>query len=58
MGRRSVEQHHIRSLTKNNGGAYSVTLPIEFVRSLSWQERQKLVVKRKGKQLVIEDWSK
>jgi len=57
MGRRKIEERNIRKLTKLAGGAsYGITLPIEYVRELKWRERQKLVVRKVGKRLIIEDW--
>ena len=54
MSRRSQEEHHIRSLTKLAGGTtYAVTIPIEIVRDLDWQPKQKLVVKRYGEGIII-----
>ena len=50
---------YIRKLTKVGGGrSYSVVIPMEMVKDLRWQERQKLVIKRKGKEIVIKDWDK
>ena len=49
---------NIRKLTKVGGLSLSVTLPIEIVRELKWREKQKLVVKRVGKRVIIEDWVK
>jgi len=46
----------IRKLTKVGGLSLSVTLPIEIVRELKWREKQKLVVKKVGKRVIIEDW--
>jgi antitoxin component of MazEF toxin-antitoxin module len=56
MGRRVVEQHHIRSITRSGGGSYGITLPIEIIRALQWQERQKVVVRSVGKKIIIDDW--
>ena len=56
MGRRIIEERNIRNITRNNSGTYSISLPIEFIRSLGWRERQKVIVRRRGKQLIIEDW--
>jgi bifunctional DNA-binding transcriptional regulator/antitoxin component of YhaV-PrlF toxin-antitoxin module len=48
---------HIRKLTKIGGGrSYSVVIPMEMVKGLGWKERQKLVVRRKGKEIIIKDW--
>jgi len=35
-----------------------VTLPIELVRKLKWRQKQKVVILRRGKGLIIEDWKK
>jgi len=57
MSRRKINNNHIRSLTKvSKGKSYALTLPIEMVRELGWRERQKLVVKKRGNKLTIEDW--
>ena len=47
----------IRKLYKHNQ-SYALTLPKYLVRELKWQERQKLVVTKQGKKLIIEDWEK
>jgi antitoxin component of MazEF toxin-antitoxin module len=59
MGRRKLEDNNIRKLSKTGGGkSVSVTLPIEMVRELKWREKQKVVVKKKGDRLIIEDWKR
>lgn len=56
MARRSLEQRNIRKLYRDSTGTMRVTLPIELVRELKWKDRQKVVVKKSGKKLIIEDW--
>ncbi len=56
MARRRLEDKNVRKLQKTGNGSVSVTLPIELVRELKWREKQKVVVRRRGKGLVIEDW--
>ena len=57
MGRNRFEERNVRKLTKIAGGtSYAVTLPIDYVREFKWQDRQKLVVHKSGKKLIIEDW--
>jgi len=34
------------------------TLPIEIINELGWKEHQKVVVKKSGKKIIIEDWQK
>lgn len=56
MGRRKVGQEHIRSLQKSHG-TYTVSLPIELVRELRWQEKQRLVITRSASgKLTLEDY--
>lgn len=55
--RRKLEERNIRKITKMAGGAsYGLTLPIEFVRSLGWKEKQRVIVKRVSGGLMIRDY--
>lgn len=57
MGRRPLSEKHIRSLTKVSGGrSYAIIIPKEMINDLKWRARQKLVINKRGKKLVIEDW--
>lgn len=57
--RRTIEEHHIRTLQKFGGGSsYFVTLPIDVVRRLKWREGQKVEVRQSGKGITINDWKK
>jgi len=58
MPRRKLEDKSIRKLTKLGGKSIAVTIPIEIIRKLKWRERQKVVVKLRGKKITIEDWKK
>ena len=59
MARRSLTERNIRKLTRTGRGkSISVTLPIEEIRHLGWRDRQKVVVERKGKTLIVKDWKK
>ena len=53
---RRGKNKNIRKLTKLGGHSIGVTIPIDMVRKLKWRERQKVVVKKVGKKLIIEDW--
>ena len=57
MGRRKVEDRNTRKLTKHSA-SYTITLPIELVRELKWKHKQKLVVRKSGDKMIIEDWKK
>jgi antitoxin component of MazEF toxin-antitoxin module len=59
MPRRKSEEKNIRKLTKmGKGRSIGLILPIEIVKSLKWKEKQKVVVKLKGKEIIIKDWKK
>lgn len=55
--RRKLKDRNIRNLSKR-GASYSVTLPLEFIKELKWREKQKVVMKKEGKRIIIEDWEK
>ena len=55
MTRRSTHDKNTRKLTKI-GSSYALTLPIDIVRELGWQEHQKVVLSKKGKGITIRDW--
>lgn len=57
MARRKLGEQHIRKLTRTGGGkSMSVTIPIEIVRDLALRDGQKVVVKKRGQKITIEDW--
>lgn len=56
MARRRLEERAVRKLTKTGAGSITVTLPIEIVRELKWRTGQKVVIKKSGAKVVIEDW--
>jgi len=59
MPRRKLSEQNIRKITKMGGGkSYGITIPIQYLRQLKWRERQKVVVKKRGKKIIIEDWER
>lgn len=58
MGVRRAGEQNVRNLTQNKTGTYSISLPIEYIRELKWQQGQKLDVSIRGNKIVIEDWKK
>lgn len=56
MTTRKTKDKNIRSLTRVGKSSLSVTIPLDIVQALGLRERQKVVVKRTGKKIVIEDW--
>ena len=58
MARRKIEDRNIRKLGKSGNKSITVTIPIDIVRGLGWKSKQKVVLKRKGDKVTIEDWKK
>ena len=56
MARRKAENENIRKLAKIGDRSVGLTLPVEMIRKLKWREKQKVVVKMKGKSIIIRDW--
>lgn len=59
MARQAVGQENVRKLQKTGKGgqSYMLTLPKALVEELGWREHHKLVVKKRGTKLTIEDWT-
>ncbi len=47
---------NVRKLGMTGTYTYYLTLPKGVVEELGWREGQKLVVRRSGDKIVIEDW--
>ena len=59
MARRNLDERLVRKIGKTGGGkSYTITLPIEIVRSLKWREKQKIVVEQRGDTVILRDWKK
>ncbi|MEA2065058.1 MAG: hypothetical protein U9O66_02050 [Patescibacteria group bacterium] len=58
MSRRRLENKSIRKLTRIGDKSVGLTLPIGIVRELKWRTKQKVVVKKIGKSIIITDWEK
>ncbi len=56
MARRKLENKNVRKLTRMGKKSIGLTLPIEIIRELKWREKQKVVVKKRGKKITIIDW--
>ena len=57
MASRKLEKRNVRNI-QHFKESYYVTLPVEIVRELKWKERQKVVVKMRGRGIAIADWKK
>jgi len=58
MAKRAQNESSIRKLTKLGKKSLAVTIPIEIIREFGWKERQKLIVKKFGQKVIVEDWKK
>lgn len=47
---------YIRKVTRQGKRSLSVVIPAEIVDELGIREKQKLVLKKSGKKIMIEDW--
>ena len=57
MTRGLIQEENVRSILKVRR-SYYVSLPIQVVREFKWKEGQKVVVEKRGKEIVIKDWKK
>ena len=53
-----MKSKEVRKLTKTGDYTYYVTIPREFISELGWKKKQKVMVKRVGQRIIIEDWVK
>ncbi|MCD4761390.1 AbrB/MazE/SpoVT family DNA-binding domain-containing protein [bacterium] len=53
-----MSKKYIRKVVKNGRNSYYINIPKEIARELKIRERQKLVIKRRGSKIVIEDWER
>ncbi len=49
---------NIRKITRVGRASFCVTIPVEIIKRLKWKERQKVIVNKVGKKIIIEDWKK
>jgi antitoxin component of MazEF toxin-antitoxin module len=53
--RRKLKDRNIRKIYAL-GNSLGLTLPREIISELKWRKGQKLVVKKRGKGILISDW--
>lgn len=51
-------KQHVRKITRVGKRSLSVVIPADIVDELGFRERQKVVVRRSGTKVIIEDWKK
>lgn len=58
MTRRKIDKRNVRNIQKSHS-TYYITIPLELIKDLKWQERQKVEVYKYGKdKIIIKDWEK
>jgi antitoxin component of MazEF toxin-antitoxin module len=57
MARRALKDKNIRKIMRS-GNSYAVSIPMEIIKEFKWREKQKVVVKKSGKKIIIQDWEK
>ena len=55
--KRKKRKKYIRKIQKVRYSYYLI-LPKEIIRNLDWKEKQKVVIKKSGKRIIIQDWKK
>jgi len=55
MGRNQQGEQNIRKIQQSHG-TYYVTIPIDQINDLGWQEHQRVDISREGETLVIKDY--
>ena len=56
MAAKKKQQGSVRKLAGMGEYSVYVTLPKSMLKELGWRKGQKVVARRSGKKLVIEDW--
>ncbi len=58
MARPKSKNKNVRKLIRlgQKGASLGLTIPIDLIYSLGWKERQKVVVIKKGRGLMVKDW--
>jgi len=58
MSRRKLSERFIRKLFRTGRErTIGVTIPIEMIKDLGWKEKQKVILEKKGKFILIKDWT-
>ena len=47
---------YVRKVTRVGKRSLSIVIPADIARELHIRERQKLVLRRSGKKIIVEDW--
>lgn len=58
MTQKKQEEKNVRKIQKQANGSTTVTLPADLLRELKWKPKQKVVVRKRGSAILIENWVK
>ncbi len=53
MGTTKADHPELRTITHNSSGTSSVSIPIGLIRDLGWRKGQKVMLVRKGRELIV-----
>jgi antitoxin component of MazEF toxin-antitoxin module len=56
MSAKKTSKRHVRKLAAMGNYSLYVTLPKSVVKELRWRKGQKVVARKLGDKIVIEDW--
>ena len=54
--RRKVGRESVRKIQQTKG-SYLISIPMRIMRQLGWKERQKVVVRQRGRGFMVRDWT-
>ncbi len=55
---RKDSDKNTRKLLRWGKSSLGITLPRDILNDLGWEEKQKVIAKKRGKTIIIEDWGK
>lgn len=50
------DEQEVRKLTRLGSHSFYALIPPRIIRALKWKKGQKLIVERRGEEVVIRDW--
>ena len=48
----------VRKITKTSRGTYYISIPRELIKELKLKEGEKVIISKRGKGILIQDWKK
>ncbi len=53
---KKMKEKFVRKVVKNGRNSYYINIPKELAKELKIRERQKLVIEKQEKEILIKDW--